>query len=77
MNQAEQKRSALFGALILLASPATTDAAMAVNPVLWKVLAAARRREADPREFSLVEELHNYHKQARLDLGISLNKPAP
>ncbi|WEO96525.1 hypothetical protein A6P39_022210 [Streptomyces sp. FXJ1.172] len=76
MNKAEQKRSALFEALILLASPATTDAATAVNPVVWKVLGAARRRESDPREISLVEELNNYHKQARLDLGISVNHQA-
>ncbi|MET8957831.1 hypothetical protein ABZX41_45685, partial [Streptomyces sp. NPDC004533] len=77
MNKAEQKRSALFEALILLASPAATDAATAVNPVVWRVLGAARRKESDPREISLVEELNNYHRQARLDLGISIDHQVP
>ncbi len=77
MNKAEQRRSALFEALILLASPAATEAAKVVNPILWQMLGAARRRESAPQEFSLIEELNNYHEQARLDLGISIDKQEP
>lgn len=71
MEQGELRRSALFEALVMLASPAAVEAAKELNLALRDRIIAARERTAVIGERDLVARLNDYHAAARLDLGIS------
>ncbi|MFD7258461.1 hypothetical protein [Streptomyces sp. NPDC059874] len=70
MEAAELRRSVLFEALVLLASPEATEAAHKVNLSLWRQEIATRDNTDSPAEDDLVPLMNSYHDQARIDLGI-------
>ncbi|WDN57524.1 hypothetical protein [Streptomyces clavuligerus] len=76
MESAELRRSVLFETLVLLASPAATEAAHQVNLALWRAVEATRAQDAVPEEEELISLMNTYHEQARADLGV-LRLPAP
>ena len=71
MEEGELRRSALFEALVLLATPPAVEAAHAVNLALWEMLGLAREHEPPPVVGDLHARLNTYHERAREDLGIS------
>ncbi|MEU1197681.1 hypothetical protein ABZ446_15800 [Streptomyces sp. NPDC005813] len=70
MEEGERRRSALFEALVLLATPPAVAAAHEVNVALWKMEAEAREHQPPPVLGDLHERLNSYHERAREDLGI-------
>lgn len=82
-EDSEAQRSLLFESVVLLAGPATAEAAHEVNRRLWRVSSLGTGTEDGGDEAfagaekALFEAITEFHSRARLDLGVGVGVGAP